>query len=123
MKEKVIGFLITFVVLTFLAWTMHGINIPLPSSYIQVLLSANTVFAFLSIFMQRLVIILYEMNVLEKRTGFFNYAIKYFAVFILGLNYHVQVVINRLPFILNKIMAVIFFIFMVTTVFGVLDLF
>ena len=123
MREKVIGFLMAFVVLTFLAWTMHGINIPLPSSYIQVWLSVNTVFAFLSIFMQRLVIVLYEMNVLEKRTGFFNYAIKYFAIFILGLNHHVQVVINRLPFLLNKIMAVMFFVFMVVTLFGVLDLF
>lgn len=123
MREKVIGFLIAFVVITFLAWTMHGINIPLPSSYIQVLLFVNTLVAFLSIFMQRLVIVLYEMNVLEKRTGFSNYAIKYFAMFILGLNYHVQVVINRLPFLLNKIMAVMFFIFMVVTLFGVLDLF
>ena len=63
---KIIGFALAIGVWTFIAYLFTGINIPIPSSYISLMIITNAIFALFSIFMQRLVIILYEVNVLEE---------------------------------------------------------
>ncbi|WP_113928847.1 hypothetical protein [Bacillus sp. P14.5] len=91
---------------------LTGINIPFPSSLVIVMLGINTIFAFFSIFIQRLVVVLYESNVFEKPHSFSDYFYKYIAILTSGVNYYVQLVIRRLPFIFNKVMGVVFFVFL-----------
>ncbi|WQI94454.1 hypothetical protein Q7C14_15505, partial [Rossellomorea vietnamensis] len=85
-KKKITGFILVFMVFTLIACSLYGINTPLPSSYIPLMIAANGVFAFCSIFAQRLIIVLYEVNVYEGKdslTGYFN---KYTAILTSGLN-------------------------------------
>lgn len=112
----------------FLIWTctslfLTGIDIPIPSSYIALMITANAVFAFFSIFAQKLVIILYEVNVYEKPKTLLDYCFKYIAIITSGVNYHIQNLLNRLPFILNKLASVFFFLFLILTGFGLLAVF
>lgn len=122
-REKTIGGIITFVLVTFMAWTWHGVDIPFPSSYVETLFVFNTIFAFVSIFLQRLIIVLFETNVFEKTTSTIGYAFKYFAIYSSGMNYYVQVVCNRLPFVLNKLVSSIFFVYMVLSTIAIFALF
>ncbi|MGN1402362.1 MAG: hypothetical protein ACI4XL_12770 [Bacillus sp. (in: firmicutes)] len=112
-KQKAIGGMIAFLIVTLLALPFHWGGTPIPSSYVELLIVMNAIIAFVSIFIQRVVIILYELNVFEKTTSVIDYTFKYFAMYSLGMNYHVQLLCNRLPFILNKLMALIFFLFMI----------
>lgn len=122
-KKKITGFILVFMVFTLIACSLYGINTPLPSSYIPLMIAANGVFAFCSIFAQRLIIVLYEVNVYEGKdslTGYFN---KYTAILTSGLNYYIQNVLNRLPFLLNKLLAMCFFLSLVWIGFGIVGIF
>ncbi|UTE77700.1 hypothetical protein [Rossellomorea sp. KS-H15a] len=122
-KKKITGFILVFMVLTLIACSLYGINIPLPSSYIPLMIAANGVFAFCSIFAQRLIIVLYEVNVYEGKdslTGYFN---KYTAILTSGLNYYIQNVLKRLPFLVNKILAICYFLSLVWIGFGIVGIF
>ena len=121
-REKIIGGFIVFIIMTFLAWPLHN-SIPLPSSYILMSFVFNAIFAFVSIFLQRLVIVLYESNVFEKPASTMGYTFKYFAIFSSGINYYFQMICNRLPFVLNKLVALIFFVFIALSAFNILFIF
>jgi len=121
-KEKTIGGIVAFVVMTILALPFVA-DIPLISAYVFMMIFINTIFAFGSIFLQRLVIVLYEANVFEKPSSAIGYAFKYFAMYSSGINYYVQTICNRLPFVLNKIMAIIFFVYLAFSTMAILFIF
>ena len=120
---KIIGFALAIGVWTFIAYLFTGIDIPIPSSYISLMIVANAIFALFSIFMQRLVIILYEVNVLEEPESLGGYFFKYIAILTSGVNYYIQNVSNRLPFIINKLASILFFVFLVVIGIGVMNIF
>ena len=122
-KKKITGFILVFMVFTLIACSLYGINIPLPSSYIPLVIAANGVFAFCSIFAQRLIIALYELNVFEGKDSLVGYFNKYTAIFTSGINYYIQNVLNRLPFLVNKILAICYFLSLVWIGFGILGIF
>lgn len=122
-KKKITGFILVFMVFTLIACSLYGINIPLPSSYIPLVIAANGVFAFCSIFAQRLIIALYEVNVFEGKDSLVGYFNKYTAIFTSGLNYYIQNVLNRLPFLVNKLLAICYFLSLVWIGFGIVGIF
>ncbi|WP_077304639.1 hypothetical protein [Terribacillus halophilus] len=109
--KKIIGLVIAIILWNLLSLALLGINIPIPSSYIALIITANTIFAFFSIFLQRLVITLYESNVFGEPKSIADYLFKYIAILTSGMNYYIQIIFRRLPFILNKLAALLFFIF------------
>lgn len=109
--QKIIGLALGIILLNLLSLPLLGINIPIPSSYIAVMITTNAIFAFFSIFLQRIVIALYEANVYEKPESTLDYLFKYIAILTSGFNYYIQTVLRRLPFILNKLAALLFFLF------------
>ncbi|RBP87385.1 hypothetical protein DFO70_12042 [Cytobacillus firmus] len=121
--KNLIAFTAVFLIWTLLSLMLTGIDIPIPSSYIALIITTNAVFAFFSIFVQKLVIILYEVNVYEKPKTLFDYCFKYIAIITSGVNYHIQNLLNRLPLILNKLASVFFFIFLIFTGFGLMAVF
>lgn len=122
-RKKVVGFILVFVVFTLIACSLYGINVPLPSSYIPLMIASNGVFAFCSIFAQRLIIVLYEVNVFEGKDSLIGYFNKYTAIFTSGINYYIQNVLNRLPFLVNKLLAICFFLSLVWIGFGIVGIF
>jgi hypothetical protein len=122
-KNKIVGSILVLLVFTLIACSLYGINIPLPSSYIPLMIAANGVFAFCSIFAQRLIIALYEVNVFEGKDSLVGYFNKYTAIFTSGLNYYIQNVLNRLPFLVNKLLAICYFLSLVWIGFGIVGIF
>lgn len=123
MPKKITGIILAFIIITLLSLLALGIDIPLPSSYLALMFTTNAIFAFVSIFLQRLVIVLYEVNVCEEPKGISGLTTKYFAIFSSGINYYVQKVLNRLPFIFNKFLAIVFFLIIVWNAFCMIGIF
>jgi hypothetical protein len=121
--KNFIGFILANGLWIIFSLFLMGIDIPIPSSFIALMIAANAIFAFFSIFVQTLVITLYEVNVFEKPKNTLDYCVKYFAITTSGINYYVQTVLNRLPFILNKLVAAFFFVFLVATGFSLIGVF
>jgi hypothetical protein len=121
--KKFIGFIIVLGIFTFMALFFKGVNIPIPSSYLLLVVMTNGIAAFVSIFVQRWVIVLYEANVYEAKDRVVDYSFKYFAIGISGLNYLIQKMFTRLPFIFNKLLAVIFFLFIMFQLFTLVGIF
>jgi hypothetical protein len=117
------AFVLAVGIWTVFAIFLTGIDVPIPSSYIALLITSNVVFAFFSIFVQRLVITLYEVNVLEEPKSIPGFFFKYIAIITSGVNYYVQNVLNRLPFIVNKLASVLFFVFLVVAGFSMISIF
>ena len=108
-REQITGGIIAIVIVAILSQMMtDGGIIPLLSASIIILMLLNLIFAFVSIFIQKALISLYEINVEEKSTNSFGYTFKYLTIFGSGLNYYVQNVCNRLPFIFNKLLSILF---------------
>jgi hypothetical protein len=120
---KIIGLALAMGVWTIIALFLKGIDIPIPSSYIALIITTNAVFAFFSIFVQRLVVTLYEVNVFEEPKSIPGFFFKYIAIITSGVNYYVQNVLNRLPFIVNKLASVLFFVFLIVAGFSMMSIF
>ncbi|KGX86781.1 hypothetical protein N781_15905 [Pontibacillus halophilus JSM 076056 = DSM 19796] len=109
-KKEAVGLalpIMVFILLSFSYMTM----MPLPSGILFSVFLFNGIVVFLSIIMQPAIIYLYEANVFEKdQTTILDYAFKYFAIFTSSINYYVQRELAELPLILNKVLAVLFFI-------------
>lgn len=106
--QKIVGLIINIVLWNLFSLFLLGIDIPIPSSYITLMIMLNAIFAFFSIFMQRLVIVIYEVNVFEEPESISDYTYKYFAILSSGINYYIQIIFRRLPFVLNKLAALLF---------------
>lgn len=123
MSKKLMGFILNLLIVILMSLPLLGIDMPLPSSTVGLMFTTNAIFAFVSIFLQRLVIVLYEANVYEKPNGIISYTFKYFAIFTSGMNYYIQNVLNRLPFFMNKMLAIIFFLYVSTHAFILLGVY
>ncbi|MEH7355322.1 hypothetical protein V7150_17330 [Neobacillus drentensis] len=121
--RKTVGLALAVGVWTLIALFFTGIDIPIPSSYIGLMIMSNAIFALFSIFIQRLVVTIYEVNVFDEPKSIVGFFFKYIAVISSGVNYYVQNVLNRLPFILNKLAAALFFVFLVIAGFSMLSMF
>jgi hypothetical protein len=120
---KIIGLALAVAVWTIIALFLNGIDIPIPSSYIALMITTNAIFAFFSIFVQRLVVTLYEVNVFEEPKSIPGFFFKYIAIITSGVNYYVQNVLNRLPFIVNKLASILFFAFLMVAGFSIMTIF
>ncbi len=120
---KIIGLALAMGVWTIITLFLKGIDIPIPSSYIALMITTNAIFAFFSIFVQRLVVTLYEVNVFEEPKSIPGFFFKYIAIITSGVNYYVQNVFNRLPFIVNKLASVLFFVFLIVAGFSIMSIF
>ena len=77
---KLISLALAVGVWTFIAFILKELTFHIPSSYIALMMMTNTIFAFFSIFVQRLVIVLYEVNVFEEPKSIPGYFFKYIAI-------------------------------------------
>jgi len=86
-----------------------GIDVPFPTTMILLLLLTNAIFAFFSIFVQRIIIKLYQHNYVTNKNGVLSLINKYTTFAFFGLNHSVQSVLSHLPMIINKSLALLFF--------------
>lgn len=112
LKEQIIGGIIAFIIFTLLSLPFYGVDVPLPSSYVVLFIISNAIFAFVSIFIQRAVCYIYEANVFDECNNSIDYAFKYLAICSSGVNFYVQKLLIRVPFILNKVIAIVFCLFL-----------
>ncbi|PLT29798.1 hypothetical protein [Peribacillus deserti] len=115
--KKVIGYGMAFIVLTLMAAMLYGADIPLPSGYVWLILILNTIFAFFSIFAPRPVLYLYEMNAFEEKDSIRTYFFKLIALTFSGLNYYAQDIIYRVPFVVSRLISIVFFLFLLWQMF------
>jgi hypothetical protein len=109
MPAKYYSFILSVLFCSLFSLIFVGIDIPFPSTIVLLLLLSNAIFAFFSILAQRAVIGLFDYNSYTDKQGIIFLFIKYVTLALFGLNYFVQLVLNRLPFLLNKLFALLFF--------------
>lgn len=108
-----IGALVAFILLSLLSLIFLGLNIPYPSTLILCIIFTNFMVALYSILFHPIAIGIYEANVYEERTTMLDYIFKYIAIYFSGINYYVQrTLLLRLPIIINKLIAIIFVLFL-----------
>lgn len=71
------------------------------------------IFAFASLLFPTIVIKLYESNVYDE----------YVAILVSSLNYEVQKVLARLPFLLQRILGIVFILVLICSIAGALSVF
>lgn len=123
MKEKTIGLMIAIVIITLISLVFTGLDIPFPSTYLALMMTSNAIAAFIAIILQKATIVIYEGNVGKEKTSIFDYVFSYIAIGLSGINYYVQTVLNRLPFVLNKLLAIIFFLILFFQLFMIADVY
>ncbi|WP_110926774.1 hypothetical protein [Bacillus massiliglaciei] len=110
--KKVIGYGAGIIFLTILASMLLGVDVPLPTSYVWLILFVNSLFALFSIFLPRPILYLYEMNAFEEKDSVMSYFFKVTAMAFSGLNYYAQNAIYRVPFVLSRLLSIGFFAFL-----------
>ncbi|WP_419884034.1 hypothetical protein ACN6MY_11510 [Peribacillus sp. B-H-3] len=110
--KKLIGYGTAFIFLTIIASLLLGVDIPLPTSYVWLILFVNSIFALFSIFLPKPILYLYELNAFEKRDSVISYFFKVLALAFSGLNYYAQNAIYRAPFIVSRLLSIAFFLFL-----------
>ncbi|MBM7691609.1 hypothetical protein JOC77_001016 [Peribacillus deserti] len=110
--KKVIGYGAGIILLTLLAATLLGVDVPLPTSYVWLILFVNSLFALFSIFLPKMILYLYELNAFEEKDSVSTYFFKVIALAFSGLNYYAQNAIYRLPFVFSRLLSIAFFAFL-----------
>ncbi|EZP77048.1 hypothetical protein H839_10648 [Parageobacillus genomosp. 1] len=120
-KNEWIGMALAFCVITLISLGFI-FDIPYPSIYPPLLLTFSWICAFVSIFIQRFVIAYYyfNVNVENSQKSIFSYLFKYLALFIMGFNHYIQLLLSKMPFLLNKLFAVFAFLLLFVQFFIVL---
>ncbi|MED0652490.1 hypothetical protein P9246_10150 [Aeribacillus pallidus] len=110
-KNEWIGMVLVFLLATLISLGFI-FDIPYPSIYLPVWLSVSWICAFVSIFIQRVVIAYFysNVNVENDQKSIFNYFFKYSALFIMGFNHYIQLLLSKMPFWLNKLFAILTFL-------------
>jgi hypothetical protein len=109
-KNEWIGMALAFCVITL--FSLGFIFMPYPSNYLPLWLTVSWICAFVSIFIQRIVIGYYYSNAnIEKNNqkSISNYFFKYVTLFIMGFNHYIQLLLSKMPFLLNKLFAIFVF--------------
>ncbi|WP_269411256.1 hypothetical protein [Lentibacillus daqui] len=66
---------------------------------------------------------IYQANVFQEKTTLMDYIFKYVAIFLSGINYYEQMILLRLPLLVNKVIAIVFVLFLLWEGFGVIAIF
>ncbi|WP_261382663.1 hypothetical protein [Bacillus paralicheniformis] len=85
-----------------------GEHMPFPSSLFYASILINVIMAVISLFFPSWVIKQYEFSIYEESNGLINDLLRYFLFFAWTINYEVQIVLARLPFVLQRLLGVIF---------------
>ncbi|GGB38672.1 hypothetical protein F3157_10950 [Virgibacillus dakarensis] len=109
-KNEWIGMAIAIISTSLLSLFMLPAGIPFPSTVNFVILSINFLVAVYSIVFHKVAIALYELNVFKEKDSVADYTFKYIAILFSGLNYYVQITLQKLPLIFNKPIAIVFVI-------------
>ncbi|MDR7074422.1 hypothetical protein J2X07_003418 [Fictibacillus barbaricus] len=112
MNSKPASILLTILFCSLLSLIFVGIDIPFPSSILFLLVLTNIISAFVSIFLQRLVIGVFNYNYYTEKETLFSLFYKYMTLAFFGLNHFAQLALNRLPFLINKLFSLIYFAFL-----------
>ncbi|MED4903577.1 hypothetical protein [Parageobacillus thermoglucosidasius] len=122
-KKERIGMAVAFIIISLLSLGFLGIDVPFPSTYILLWLTTNMMYAFLAVFWQRLAFLIYYANVHDKQTSIMDYLRKYAMFFFISLNHYVQQIFSKAPFLLNKLFATLFVIFLFWQCIAVIKIF
>jgi succinate dehydrogenase hydrophobic anchor subunit len=109
-KNEWIGMALAFCVITL--FSLGFIFMPYPSNYLPLWLTVCWICAFVSIFIQRVVIAYYysNVNIENNQKSVSNYFFKYVTYFIMGFNHYIQLILSKMPFLLNKLFAIFVFL-------------
>ncbi len=108
-----VGALIAFILLSLLSLIFLGLDIPYPSTLILCIIFTNFMVALYSILFHPIALGIYEANVYQEKTTMLDYIFKYIAIYFSGINYYVQMtLLLRIPVLLNKLIAIIFVLFL-----------
>lgn len=83
----------------------------------------NFMVSLYSIVFHPVALAIYEANVFQEKTTMLDYIFKYIAIFFSGINYYVQMILLNLPLLLNKLIAIVFVLFLLWQGFGVIAIF
>lgn len=109
MRNRLIGLCVFVLGSSLFAFIISATSdLPFPSSITLLVLGFNLTHAFVSLTIQRGMIILYETFAYNYETAPLVKAAKYYAIFYTGVSYYVQTVLIRLPFLLNKFFELVF---------------
>lgn len=122
-KTEWLGFGITIILLSLFSLIFLGANIPYPSTLIFLMLMTNFMVSLYSIVFHPVALAIYEANVFQEKTTMLDYIFKYIAIFFSGINYYVQMILLNLPLLLNKLIAIVFVLFLLWQGFGVIAIF
>jgi succinate dehydrogenase hydrophobic anchor subunit len=123
-KNEWIGMALAFCVITLISLGFI-FDIPYPSIYPPLLLTFSWICAFVSIFIQRIVIAYYyfNVNIENDQKSIFDYFFKYLALFIMGFNHYIQLLLSKMPFLLNKLFAILTFLVLILQSFVILGVY
>ncbi|MCY7752091.1 hypothetical protein [Bacillus haynesii] len=115
-KSNLIVGTTTFIALSlFLSFVLRE-HIPYPSALLYMSLTINFIMAIISLLFPNWVIKQYEFNIYEESSGWINDFLRYFLFIAWAINYEVQVVLARLPFLLQRLMGIVFIIVLVFSI-------
>ncbi|MEN1967808.1 hypothetical protein WMZ97_06960 [Lentibacillus sp. N15] len=122
-NKEWLGFGITFIALSIFSLLFLGANIPYPSTLIFLILMTNFMVSLYSIVFHPVALGIYQANVFQEKITVMDYTFKYVAIFLSGINYYVQMILLRLPLLVNKVIAIVFAFFLLWQWFGVIAIF
>ncbi|MFD1334459.1 hypothetical protein ACFQ4N_02540 [Oceanobacillus iheyensis] len=118
-----IALLIAIILLSLFSLVFLGVNIPFPSTLIFGMLSMNFMVALYSIIFHSFAIRIYEANFYRGDKSLLDNVFKYLSLYLMGVNYFVQKQLQKLPLLINKLVAIIFVLFLVWQMFIVVNIF
>ncbi|QHA38125.1 hypothetical protein [Rossellomorea marisflavi] len=105
MMKRAIAMVVAVCLISFFPYQM---GLPFPSSYLPVFFFINGLCALWSVFNQLVVIAFYEYRIHDHKDTFFQTVLKFVLWPGMILNHHVQLVLCRLPFIVNKALGILY---------------
>lgn len=115
------GILVFLFISIFFSYALNGM-VPFPSSLLYISLSVNLIMAIYSLIAPSWVIKIYEYNIYEAPNGWIS-DLRYFLFFVWSVNYEVQVVLYRLPFLLQRLLGIIFIFVLIINIFLISSMF
>ncbi|MBG9914724.1 hypothetical protein ABD67_07570 [Bacillus sonorensis] len=116
------GILVFLFISIFFSYALNGM-VPFPSSLLYISLSVNLIMAIYSLIAPSWVIKIYEYNIYEAPNGWISDLLRYFLFFVWSVNYEVQVVLYRLPFLLQRLLGIIFIFVLIINIFLISSMF
>ncbi len=112
-KKAFVSFCIVISFISVFSLIFIGAELPFPTTIIMLVLVTNSMFGFFSLIFHKLTIILYEANVYHTSESVTSYIYKFIAIFLSGINYYVQITLDRMPLLVNKLFAILFLLLLI----------